>query len=255
MTAIILAAGYATRLYPLTQNFPKTLLPVAGRPILEYTLEKLAECQDIERIYIVTNRKFYKSFQDWLQDYRCRAGMNQPIEILNDGTSVNEDRLGSIGDLVYTIESRGIDDDILVICSDKMFEFSLSGFVDYFKQKGAPVNTGFDTGDVEIIKDRHGCLVLDGNNRIVEFQEKPAEPKSTIESVAFYIYPKEVIPLIKRYRDEGNNLDAPGFLAKWVATVMSMYAYLFTGECHDIGTLESYKDVDRLYSERRGCEY
>ncbi len=253
MTAIILAAGYATRLYPLTRDFPKTLLPVAGRPILEYTLDKLAECQDIERIYIVTNLKFHSHFHDWQWDYRSRAGMNQPIEILNDGTSSNEDRLGSIGDLLYAIESRGIDDDVLVICSDKIFEFSLSAFVDYFKQKRAPANTGFDTGDLEIIKDRHGCLVLDRNNRIIEFQEKPAEPKSTIESVAFYIYPKEVIPLIKRYLEEGNNRDAPGFLAQWVAKIMPVYAYLFAGECHDVGTIESYKDVDRLYSERSGC--
>jgi len=120
LTAIILAAGYATRLYPLTRDFPKTLLPVAGRPILDYTLEKLAECQDIERIYIVTNLRFHSHFQAWQRDYRCRAGANKPIEILNDDTSANEDRLGSIGDLWYAIESCGIDDDILVICSDKM---------------------------------------------------------------------------------------------------------------------------------------
>lgn len=250
MKAIVLAAGYATRLYPLTKDFPKSLLPVAEKPILEYTLEKIDEYCEIDNVYIVTNAKFYKVFKNWLENYRVKFGQTRSIEILNDGTESNDDRLGTIGDIHFAIETKAIHEDLLVLCSDKMFEFSLVGFVEYFKTTQAPVNTAFDTGDVEAIRNRHGCLVLDAENRILEFQEKPAQPKSTIESVAFYIYPRETIPLISRYLEEGNNPDAPGYLAQWMAKSTSMYAWLFTEGCHDVGTLDTYYAVDKLYKKR-----
>ncbi len=248
MKAVILAAGYATRLYPLTRDTPKTLLPVAGRPILEYTLDKISDCCDIDQTYIVTNNKFYTHFQKWHRSYlretgRCRL----PLTILNDGTSSNEDRLGSIGDLLFAVKTKALQDDLMVICSDKMFEFSLVDFVAGFKAKRASVNLCFDTGNVEKIRNKHGCVVLNQEGRILEFQEKPARPRSSIQSIAFYIYTAQTLPLIAEYFDAGNNRDAPGFLVQWLCQREAIYAVLFTEACHDVGTPEAYEAVNRLY--------
>ncbi len=201
MKAIILAAGYATRLYPYAVDSAKALLPVAGNPIVEYTIQKIAACRDIEKIYIVTNNKFYEQFKSWLAEYQEQSqAINIPvIEIINDGTNSNRERLGSIGDLWLVIESKKLDDDLMVICSDKMFEFSLADFVEFFKERRAAVNTCCDVGDVELLRNKHGCVVVDEQGKIVEFQEKPAQPKSTILSIAFYIFPRSSIPLIKQY--------------------------------------------------------
>jgi glucose-1-phosphate thymidylyltransferase len=249
LKAIVLAAGYATRLYPLTRDLPKSLLPVAGKPILEYTLEKIAECQDIERVYVVTNRKFYRTFVEWLDRYRrLRRLKNRGfVEIVDDGTLTNEQRLGSIGDLALAVDRKRIDDDLLVICSDKMFEFSLADFVDSFKGRREAVNACYETGDIERIRNKHGCVVLDTDGRILEFQEKPERPKSSIESIAFYIYPRKVIPLFRQYLAEGNDPDAPGFLAQWLCRRIPMYAFLFTEPCYDVGTAESYAKINSIY--------
>ncbi len=251
MKAIILAAGYATRLHPLTRDLPKSLLPVAGKPILEYTLEKIGECREIDRIYIVTNRKFYRTFMEWLDRYRRlqRLKSSVSVEIVNDGTISNEQRLGSIGDLALVVDQKRIDDDLLVICSDKMFEFSLVDFIGSYRQRREAVNACFETGDRERIRNKHGCVVLDTDGRILEFQEKPAQPASSIQSVAFYIYPRKVIPLFTQYLAEGNNTDAPGFFAQWLCRRIPMFAFLFTEPCYDVGTAESYAQINRIYSK------
>ncbi|MBA7658132.1 UTP--glucose-1-phosphate uridylyltransferase [subsurface metagenome] len=245
MKAIILAAGYATRLYPLTENFPKTLLPIAGKAILEYTLEKLSLCRDIDTIYLVTNNKFFHIFNQ-----KIPRSISQAVEIINDKTNSNEDRLGSIGDLWFVIESKKLDDDLLIICSDKMFEFSLVDFVVFFKTRREAVNLCFDTEDLEKIPHKHGCVVIDKQGRIVKFQEKPGNPGSSFQSIAFYIYPREIIPLIRKYLSEGNNKDAPGFLAQWMCQRVAMYAYFFKEECYDVGTPESYQAVNEIYCRK-----
>ena len=252
MKAIILAAGYATRLYPLTRDFPKSLLPVADRPILEYTIEKVSACRDIETVYIVTNDKFFNIFKDWQAEYsrRISASAFPDIEIINDQTGSNEERLGSIGDLWLVIETKKLDDDLLIICSDKMFEFSLVDFVDYFKERRAAVNLCFDSGDVELIRNKHGCAVINEEGRIIELQEKPDRPGSSIASSAFYIYGRDLIPLIKEYLNKGGNPDAPGYLARWLCRRVPIYAYLFSEDCLDIGTPESYQEVNRIYSRK-----
>jgi glucose-1-phosphate thymidylyltransferase len=244
LKAVILAAGYATRLYPLTKNTPKTLLPIAGKPILQYTVEKIAACRDIDRIYLVTNSRFYGKFDNWLGAYRSPA---PDIVLIDDGTRNNNERLGSIGDLQLAIKSQDLDDDLLVICSDKMFEFKLFDFVDFFRIRGAAVNACFDTGDPETVRGKHGCVLLDDEGRILEFQEKPHQPKSTIQSIAFYVYPKQSLPLIHKYLEEGGNKDAPGFLLQWICQRIPVYAWLFTETCFDVGTPESYKRISKLY--------
>lgn len=253
MKAIILAAGYATRLYPYTENLPKALLPIAGKPIIEYTIKKIAECNEIEKIYIVTNNRFFEQFNSWLDKYenQLQAVTNPAIEIINDGTNSNRERLGSIGDLWLAIESKELHDDLMVICSDKMFEFSLADFVDFFEDRRAAVNTCCDVGDIELLRNKHGCVVVNEQGRIVDFQEKPAHPKSTIESIAFYIFPGSTIPLIRQYLNEDNNKDAPGFLAQWLAKKESMYAFLFTEECYDIGNPDGYSRVNGIYTDKK----
>lgn len=252
MKAIILAAGYATRLYPLTKNTPKSLLPVAGKPLLEYTLDKIAACSGIDSVCIVTNNKFFKVFQNWRQNYLSKhsAGAGLGIEVLNDGTSSEGQRLGSIGDLQFVIGKVRLADDVLVICSDKIFEFSLQTIIDNFNKRQTPVNACFDTRDIEVIRNRHGCLVLDADRRIVEFQEKPAQPKSSIESIAFYIFPAATLPLVEQYLAEGNNPDASGNYIRWLCSRVPVYACLVTEDCLDVGTLSSYREVDEIYREK-----
>ena len=249
MKAIILAAGYATRLYPLTKNTPKTLLPIAGKPILEYTIEQIAACQGIDRIYLVTNSRFYGNFSSWLETYR--PGSSAPeIILVDDGTRENSERLGSIGDLQLTIQSQNLDDDLLVICSDKMFEFKMSDFVDFFRIRREAVNACFDTGDPDAVRGKHGCVLLDEEGRILEFQEKPAEPKSSVQSIAFYIYPRASLHLVGEYLEGGGTADAPGFLLQWLCRRIPVYGWFFSEPCYDVGTPESYKRVDELHKAR-----
>ena len=252
MKAIILAAGYATRLYPLTKNSPKALLPIAGKPILEYTVEQIAACKTIDKIYLVTNSRFFAKFTRWLRTYRSSG---PEIILVDDGTLSNTERRGSIGDLQLAIESRRLDDDLLVICSDKMFEFKLSDFVGFFKKRRETVNACFDTGDLEAVCGKHGCVVLDETGRIVEFQEKPSKPKSTIQSIAFYIFPGKILPFVQEYLKDGGTPDAPGFLLQWLCQRIPVYAYIFSEPCYDVGTPESYRSVDQLYQSRFSDEH
>jgi glucose-1-phosphate thymidylyltransferase len=170
--------------------------------------------------------------------------------LLDDGTCSNAERRGTIGDLMLAIESQKIDDDTLVICSDKMFGFTLYDFVGYFKKRREAINACFDTGDVESLRGKHGCVVVDAEGRIVEFEEKPSKPKSTIQSIAFYIFPRTTLPLVREYLEDGGTPDAPGFLLQWLCRRIPVYAWLFSEPCYDVGTPESYRRVDQLYQAR-----
>lgn len=249
MTAVILAAGYATRLYPLTKNFPKALLKVADKPILEYSIDKIAGCPQINTILIVTNSRFYNTFKKWRRSRTTEpaSGKSLEIEIVNDRTRSNDERIGSIADLWLAIETNKLDDDLLVLCSDKIFEFSLNDFIDFFFEKGESVNTVYDTYNIEQIRNKYGCVGINKDHRIVDFQEKPADPKSTLKSVAFYILPRRVIPKIGQFLAEGGNPDAPGFFTQWLVRREPVYAFVFTEKCYDVGNLESYREVNRIY--------
>ena len=251
MKAIILAAGYATRLYPYTENYPKSLLKIAGKPLIDYTMDRVLESPTIETVYVVTNNRFHQTFTSWSLRYRearAAAGERPPrLEIVNDGTNSNEERLGSIGDLEFTLRKEGVDDDLLVICSDKMFSFSLGKFIDAFRSRREAVNTSSDTHDPETIKGRFGCLLFGNDNRIIDFQEKPQKPKSSVKSFAFYIYPRKVIPLVKEYLDSGGNRDAPGYFAEWLCKRIPMYGWNINGVCDDVGTPASYMAANKKY--------
>ena len=249
MKAIILAAGYATRLYPLTKNRPKALLPVGGRPLLDYTLKKISACPEIDEILLVSNARFYSQFVDLMAARTMTIG--PPLTVLNDGTFSNDDRLGANGDLRLAIRERNLADDLLVLPSDRIFEFPFSDLVAFFRSKNAMVNVCYDTGDPEVIRGRHGCALLNAEGRILEIHEKPEQPLSTVQSLALYAYPAAVLPLVNRYLDEGGNPDAPGYLAAWLCRRTAMYAYLLSSPCRDIGTVEAYREANAFYGKKK----
>ena len=244
MKCILLCAGYATRLFPLTENFPKALLKVGGRAIIDYTLEKVNKIDEIDQIYLVTNAKYTKHFEDWANE----KNNVKPITVFNDGTYSNDDRLGAIGDIQFVIDNTKLDDDILVLATDNIFEFELTDFYNFYKEKNAPC-VCVRAEKYEALK-RLGVAELDENMKMIGFEEKPAEPKGKYAAYAEYIYPKAIVPEIKKYLESGNSCDAPGNLVKYFYSKMPLYGYEFTGECFDIGTHESLAEVNERYNNK-----
>ena len=237
MQCILLAAGYATRLYPLTKDKPKALLEIGDETILDKVIKKAEEIPQINDIYIVTNSKFSDCFKNHKYSARSR------ITVLDDGTTDNSNRLGAIGDLEFTIEQMNIDDDILVMASDNIFDFSLCDMYSLFKKKDC------DTICARVVNSKAelrtmGVLELDGL-KVTGFVEKPQEPKTNLGVPPFYMYKRETLPLISEYLKSGNNPDAPGHLVPWLITKKDVYAYVFDGTVTDIGTPESYERVCR----------
>jgi len=233
MKAIIPAAGYATRLYPLTKDTPKPLLEVGGKAILGHIVDKIEEIEAVSKIYIITNSRFYEKFRDWCSSYKC----NLALEVVNDGTTSNEDRLGAIGDKAFLFREKNIDDDVLDISGDNLFNFSLKGMHNFFLEKKAPVIGAFDIGSLETAK-RFGLIELGENKKVTGFQEKPEQPKTTLASIGVYFYPASVVKLVDVYLKEGNNPDAPGYFFEWLHKRESVYGHVFREKWFDIGSLE-----------------
>ncbi len=243
MKCIILAAGYATRLYPLTINTPKPLLEVSGKTILDRILLKVSQVNDINEVVIVSNNKFFNTFQEWKKSFQyCKK-----ITILNDGTNSNETRLGAIKDILFAINELSIDEDIMVLAGDNLFDFELTDFVSFFKEKKTDLITSHIINDIERLK-RTGVALIDDQFRLIEFEEKPNYPKTNFAVPPFYIYKRETLGLIKRFIDEGNNGDAPGMLLGWLLHQTPIHVFLFQGERYDIGTVESYNLVQKIFN-------
>ena len=243
MDAIILAAGYATRLYPLTENTPKPLLNVAGKPIIEHIIKKLEQITHINKIYIVTNDKFEQYFRKWLGNFDAE----KPIEIINDGTKSNQDRLGAIGDINHAIDSKNLDNDIIVVAGDNLFELSLMDVANFFKKKKSNVIVLYDVKDTELAK--HYGIVEVNNNIIVNFEEKPLNPKSTLASTGIYLFPKKTISLIKKYIDQGNNPDKTGSFIEWLHKRDVVYSYVSDKKWYDIGSIEQLEKANKYYKK------
>src|SRR3984893_14022481 len=224
MNALILAAGYATRLYPLTFNKAKPLLEVGGKPIIEWLLDNLASVPELGMVYIVTNNKFANDFQSWANAYQDRHPGIQ-IKIINDGSTSDDDKLGAIGDinLVLTRENLA-NDDLLVIAGDNLFEQPLGDFVNASQQSFATVAV-HDVGNLEAMK-KYGAVSIDKNGVITHFEEKPQKPKSTLASVALYYYSREILPLFTTYLAAGNNPDQPGRFLQWIYSRKPVKAFL-----------------------------
>lgn len=246
MKAVVLAAGYATRLYPLTLDRPKPLLEVGGRPILERLLDRLAPIAGLDRIYVVTNAKFAARFREWAAGYEPAREELRPV-VIDDGTHDDETKLGAIGDLALTIDRGEIDDDLLVAAGDNLFTTDLGEFARFGADRGAPAEAVYDVGDLERIK-RYSSIVLDDADRVVAFEEKPAEPRSTLAGIALYFYPRAVLPLVRTYLDEGGNPDQPGHLVAWLHTRVPTYGWRLPGEWYDIGSKETLAEADAAFS-------
>jgi glucose-1-phosphate thymidylyltransferase len=241
MKAVILAAGYATRLYPLTLARPKALLPVGGRPIVEYVLEALAGIKGLDEIHLVSNSKFAGAFEEWA------AGSGPDVSILDDGTSDEESRLGAIGDLDLAISQRSIDDDMLVVAGDNLFTESLAPFAEFGREKKAPALGVYDVGDLDAIK-RYNALELDGDDRVTYFEEKPERPRSTLTGIALYFYPRSSLGRVREYLDGGNNPDQPGRLVEWLYPRVPVYAWRVPGRWFDVGSAETLEDAERAFT-------
>ena len=247
MKVVVLAAGYATRLYPLTLNQPKPLLPVAGKPMIEHVLDNLAPISGIDRIYVVTNAKFAGHFQKWSRDgFAAKSNLN--LTVINDGTTSDADKLGAIGDVHYVIQSQNVDDDLIVVAGDNLFSEKLGGFGKFCREKNAPVLALYDVGDLEQIK-KYNSISVDETGRITFFEEKPENPTSTLTGIALYFYPKNTIPLIKQYVAEGNNPDQPGRLVQWLYPRTAVYTWQVPGLWFDIGSKETLEEANRIFAQ------
>lgn len=242
MKALVLAAGYATRLYPLTRDKPKALLEVGGKPMLDYVLARLQE-MDVEDTIVVTNAKFAPHFEEW-------ARTKNDVTVVNDGTTSNDDRLGAIGDIGFVVEQRGIDDDLVVVAGDNLFAEDVSGFARYGREVEAPVIAVHDIGDL-LLMHEYNQIEIDSEGRIVFFEEKPAQARTTLAGVALYYYPASALPLVRRYLAEGNNPDQPGRLIQWLYPRTAVYTWRLPGEWYDIGSAETLREADRIFSQSR----
>jgi glucose-1-phosphate thymidylyltransferase len=244
---IVLGAGYATRLYPLTLHQPKPLLPVAGKPMIEHVLDNLMPIDEIDEIFIVTNAKFIDHFQRWAKDYKTGHKVRS-ITIVNDRSTDDSNKLGAIGDLQLVLNQAQVDDDIIVVGGDNLFSQSLEGFGDYCRGREAPVLGVYDVGNLEEIK-KYNSIEIAEEDRITFFEEKPAQPKSTLTGIALYYYPRSVLPQVHQYVAEGNNPDQPGRLVQWMYPRTPFFVWRVPGTWFDVGAKETLEEANRLFSQ------
>lgn len=249
MKLIILGAGYATRLYPLTLNQPKPLLDVAGKPMMEHVLDNLAGVAEIDRIIVVTNNKFAGHFERWAENYRASRESGTEFTIVNDNSTDDSNKLGAIGDLNLVLTQEKINDDIIVVAGDNLFSDSLENFAAFAREKSAPVLAVYDVGSLEEIK-KYNSIEVDAEGRITFFEEKPAAPKSTLTGIALYYYPQSALSLIKQYVAEGNNPDQPGRLVQWMYQRTPFYTWRVPGIWYDIGSKEMLEEANRIFSKQ-----
>ena len=244
MRLVVLAAGYATRLYPLTLDRPKPLLPVAGRPLLDRLLEKLEPIEGIASTHVVTNAKFAGHFREWAVSY---GGPFRP-DVIDDGTTSDDDKLGAIGDFGLVLERIGDDDDVVLVAGDNLFSEPLGGFGREATRRGAPTVAVYDVGRLDEMS-KYNAIELDGDGRVTYFEEKPQDARSTLMAIALYFYPRETLPLVRRYLDEGNNPDQPGRLVQWLYPRVPVYTWRVGGEWYDIGSKESLAAADEAFAD------
>ena len=236
MKCVVLAAGYATRLYPLTLDTPKPLLDVAGRSILDRILDKVERIREIDEVILVSNHKFFRDFSAWA------SGRSFPwkLTVIDDGSTGNENRLGAVADLDFAVRESNIRDDALVLAADNLFDFELNDFALFFYEKKADCITTHSLSDPEKLR-RTGVIEIDKNWKVLTFEEKPRNPKSEFAVPPFYLYRGDTLPLVRRFLEEGGNPDAPGNFVPWLIGRRDVYAFYFEGRRYDIGSPETYR--------------
>ncbi len=249
MNALVLAAGYATRLRPLTDDVAKSLLPVGGRPMLDWILDKLEEVGSLDAVHVVTNSRYSHDFDHWA----AGAERHLPIVVHDDGTSSNEDRLGAIGDIQLTVERAGLDyDDLLVVAGDNLFDFSLADLVArWHANETASAVALYDCGDLELAT-HYAVVSVDADCRVRAFVEKPSDPASTLVATANYVYHRDHVALVGTYLAEGGTPDAPGNFLAWLHRREPVYGYTFAGSWLDIGNHDQLLTADNLLRRRQG---
>lgn len=244
MKCIILASGYATRLYPLTKDKPKSLISIAGKPILNYILDKLSNIDELDSVYIISNNQFYNQFVGYIK----KTDYKKPIYVLNNNTNSNEERLGSIGDLNFALEKEKIDDDVLLIAGDTLSEFDFKDLIEFYNEKKNFTIVANDINDLDMAKNL-GVLELE-NGKLIGFEEKPEKPKSTIVSCAIHILNKKNLDLIKDYVVKGNPTDLLGLLIQYLHKKIQIDCFVFKGAYFDIGTLSSLEEANEFYTKK-----
>jgi len=240
MKCLILAAGYATRLYPLTENFPKPLLTVGDKTILDWLLEDIDRSGAVDEYIVISNHKFARNFREWA------ARSPLPVTVLDDGTENNETRLGAVKDIQFAVDALGLRDDLLVIAGDNLLDFSLTGFIAYQREKQTTcVMRYWEESEAKLRKT--GVAVVDENDLILDMQEKPAQPRSHWCTPPFYIYKASDVGLVRAGIASGCGVDAPGSFIAWLSGQTAVHAFAMPGRRYDIGNLASYEEVQRTY--------
>ncbi|MDO5021879.1 MAG: sugar phosphate nucleotidyltransferase [Eubacteriales bacterium] len=240
MKCIILAAGYATRLYPLTENYPKPLLKVGEKAILDWLIEDIHSSGDVNEYIVVSNHKFADHFKAWAQTHTL------PVTVVDDGTSTNDTRLGAVRDIQFAIEQRNIDDDLLIIAGDNVLDFSLTRFISYAKEKGSSCTMRYWEDDEDRLR-KSGVSEIGENDVLLSLEEKPTNPKSHWCTPPFYFYVRDDAAKIKDAIADGCEVDAPGSLAAWMCRNSTLHSMQMPGQRYDIGNLESYEQVQKTY--------
>lgn len=247
MKALILAAGYATRLYPLTKEYPKALLEVRGRPILDYIVEKIDGIEDIDEIIVVTNRKFILHFKKWLSRKKAH---HKRVTLVDDLTKDNTTRRGAVGDISFVIKKRKIKDNLLVIGGDNLFDSGLKEFLCFSSYRARhPVIGAYDIRNIKEAR-KYGLIKLDKNQKVVDFQEKPKRPNSTLVAMCLYYFPASRLGLIKEYLSESrgtNKSDATGLYIDWLRKRLAVYGFVFGGLWYDIGDHKFYSKARQRF--------
>lgn len=240
MKCLILAAGYATRLYPLTENFPKPLLEVGDKTILDWLVDDIDTAGLVDEYIVISNHKFARHFESWAKTKAVK------VTVVDDGTVSNETRLGAVKDIQFAIEKLGLDDDMLVIAGDNVLSFSLTRFISYAKEKNTScIMRYYEASEQKLTK--CGVVQVDGNDRILGMEEKPSQPKSHWCCPPFYYYTREDASLVAKGIDVGCGTDAPGSYIAWLCTQTPVYAMEMPGKRFDVGNLESYEKIKMEY--------
>jgi glucose-1-phosphate thymidylyltransferase len=236
MDAVVLAGGYATRLWPITRNRPKMFLPVGGETVIDSVFDDLERDDRVDTVYVSTNERFAEEFADYLAE----SEFDKPVLSVEDTTGEDE-KFGVVGALAQLIDREGVTDDLMVVAGDNLISFDLAEFGDFFEETGTPAIVAYDVGSRERAKS-YGLVELDGTE-VVAFQEKPDDPKSTLVSIGAYVFPADTLPLFDEYLADGENPDEPGWFVQWLQSRGSVHAFTFDGAWYDIGTPEAYLDA------------
>lgn len=247
MKCLILAAGYATRLYPLTEHFPKPLLAVGGKPIVDWLIDDLAKLPVIDGFIVVTNHRFIQHFETWRA--RKAAACPQEIAVLDDGTTANEHRLGAVRDMSLTIDALGLADDLLVMAGDNVLDFSLSGFVAFAQEKRASCVMCHEEPELRM-QQKTAIITVDECQRITSYEEKSLHPQGNLAVPPFYYYRACDAARVQEALASGCNGDTPGSFAAWLSSRTPMYAYRMPGKRYDVGDVASYEHVQRVFAQK-----